>query len=185
MMDLVRHLPERCYSRSKIPSVDGAVVHFISAKNVLPDDPFNRDAIIGIFEDHKLSAHYLIERDGTLIELVPDLHKAYHAGYSRMNGRDSCNTFTIGYELVGGTDWAYTDEQIITLGTSLAKQMTSHRFTSEWVQGHDKIRADWIARYPDRAKAKNVPKKYDPGEHFPWEILYDMIAGVSAAVERS
>jgi len=184
MTTLVRHLPARCYSSSKILSVDGALVHFISAQNILPDDPFNREAIISIFEDYKLSAHSLIERDGTEIELVPDLHKAYHAGYSRMNGRDGCNSFTKGYELVGGTDWPYTDEQILTLGTALAQDMTEHRFTSEWVQGHDKVRADWIARYPDKAKAKKVAKKVDPGDHFPWEILYDMIAGVSAAAGR-
>ena len=181
MTALVHHLPARCYSRSKIPSVDGAVIHFISAKNILPDDPFNRDAIIGIFEDYKLSAHYLIERDGTLIELVPDLRKAFHAGKSRMNGRDGCNSFTIGYELVGGTDWPYTDEQVIALGTSLAQHMTEHQFTSEWVQGHDKIRADWSARYPD----KKVAKKVDPGEHFPWVVLYDMIEGASLAVGLS
>lgn len=181
---ITRHLPERCYSRSKIPSVDGAVIHFISAKNILPDDPFNRDAIMGIFEDYKLSAHYLIERDGTLIELVPDLRKAHHAGYSRMNGRDSCNSFTIGYELVGGTDWPYTDEQILTLGESLAQHMTEHQFTADWIQGHDKVRADWLARYPNKAKVKRVAKKVDPGDYFPWEILHDMIASVSAAVSR-
>lgn len=173
------HLPARCYSSNKIRSVDGAVVHFISAKNILPEDPFNRDAIVGIFEGYKLSAHYLIERDGTPIELVPDLHKAYHAGKSRMNGRDGCNNFTIGYELVGGTDWPYTDEQISTLGALLAQHMTEHGFTSDWVQGHDQIRAEWNAEYSDKQAAKKV----DPGTHFPWEALKDMLSGVSAAVK--
>ena len=175
----IRHLPKRCYSSNKIRSVDGAVVHFISAKTILPEDPFNRDAIIGIFEDYKLSAHYLIERDGNIIELVPDLHKAHHAGKSRMNGRDGCNGFTIGYELVGGTDWPYTGRQLAALSTSLAQHMTAHRFTSDWVQGHDQVRADWNAEYPDKQAAKKV----DPGTHFPWDALKDMLAGVSAAVK--
>jgi AmpD protein len=177
-----QRLPERCYSRSKIPSVDGAVIHFISAKNILPDDPFNLEAILGIFEQYSVSAHRLIRRDGTLIELVPDLRKAFHAGYSRMNGRDGCNNFTVSYELEGGTDWKYEDDQILTLGTALAQDMTEHQFTSEWVQGHDKVRADWLARYPDRAIAKKVAKKVDPGPHFPWEVLHDMLAGVSMGI---
>jgi len=73
-MEIIKqHLPPNCYSKNKMQSIDGAVVHFISAKNILPDDPFNLEAIMGIFKKYKVSAKYLIRRDGTVIELVPDI----------------------------------------------------------------------------------------------------------------
>lgn len=175
-----RHLSEKCYSSREIASVDGVVIHHISAKNVTPDDPFNTDAIIRIFEDYRVSAHYLIERDGNILELVPDLRKAYHAGRSRMNGRDHCNSFTIGIELVGGANWPYTEEQVIACGELLARLMTEHQVTLEWIEGHDEVRAAWNEQYPDKRAARKV----DPGDHFPWERLRVMLQGTSDAVEN-
>ncbi len=180
-MNIIKnHLPSYCYSKNKMKSMDGIVVHFISAKNVLPDDPFNRDAIIKILKDYGFSYHYLIERDGTIIELVPGMHKAYHAGKSIMNERESCNDFAVGITLAGGTDFPYTDEQMLNLGTLSAQLMTEHKFTDEWIQGHDKVRANWNNQYPDKKKSVKV----DPGNHFQWEILKDMLYSVSLQVEH-
>ena len=176
------HLPLDCYSKNRIKSIDGAVIHFVSAKNILPDDPFNLEAIIGIFKKYRVSAKYLIRRDGTVIELVPDNYKAYHAGYSRMNGRDGCNSFTDSFELEGGTGFDYEDDQILSLGELLAQSMTKNQYTLNWVQGHDKVRSDWLRAYQTKAIEKKVSKKVDPGNHFPWEQLKEMLAGVSAAV---
>jgi len=175
------HLPSNCYSKRLMKSVDGAVIHFISAKNIDPSDPFNRQIILDIFRRYKVSAKYLIERDGNIVELVPSLYKSYHAGKSIMNGRESCNDFTVGIELVGGTDWPYTDEQMIVLGQLLGQLMTEHQFTLDWVQGHDKIRANWHEKYPDRKASVKV----DPGKHFQWEILNDMLYSVSTAVANN
>lgn len=177
-----RHLPESCYSSRMMKAVNGAMVHFISAANILPSDPFNLEAIIQIFINDGVSAKYLIDRDGAVYDLVPGYRKSYHAGYSRMNGIDNCNAFTVGIELIGGTDWPYTDEQILALGQLLAQLMTENQFTLEWIQGHDKCRADWIAEYPNKAKAKKVPNKPDPGTHFPWKALKDMLYGLSYAI---
>lgn len=174
------HLPAKCYSKNKIASVDGAVIHFISAKNVLPDDPFNRAAIIEIFKQYKVSAQYLIERDGAILELVPEGYKAYHAGKSIMNDRQYCNNFTVGIELAGGTDWDYADEQILNLGQLLGQLMTKHNFSSDWVQGHDEVRANWNKKYPD----KKASAKVDPGNHFPWEVLKDMVASISMRANK-
>ena len=183
MSDIIKnHLPEYCYSKNKMQSIDGAVIHFISAKNILPDDPFNLEAIMGIFKKYKVSAKYLIRRDGTVIELVPDNHKAYHAGYSRMNGRDGCNSFTDSFELEGGTGFDYEDDQILVLADLLAQSMSKNQYTLDWVQGHDKIRSDWLEVYPAKAVEKHVSRKVDPGTHFPWGQLNEMLAGVSAAV---
>jgi len=180
-MNIIKnHLPSRCYSKNKMKSIDGIVIHFISAKNVLPDDPFNRDAIIKILKDYGFSYNYLIERDGTIIELAPEGQKTYHAGKSIMNGRENCNSFTAGITLAGGTDFPYTDEQILNLGTFSAQLMTENNITLDWIQGHDEIRANWNDTYPDRKESVKV----DPGSHFPREVLNDMLYSVSEAVQR-
>ena len=179
-MDIIKnHLPSYCYSKYKFRSVDGLVVHFISAKNILPDDPFNLEAIIGIFKQYKVSANYLIRRDGTIIELVPEGYRSHHAGKSIMNGREGCNSFTIGVELEGGTDFPYTDEQMLSLGTLSAQLMNKHKFTSECIKGQDEIRSDWNEKYPDNKRSVKV----DPGPHFKWEVLNDMLYSVSASIE--
>lgn len=185
-----RHLPSYCYSKNKMQSIDGAVIHFISAKNVLPDDPFNLEAIMDIFKTYRVSAKYLIRRDGTVIELVPDNHKAYHAGYSRMNDRDGCNDFTDSFELEGGIDFDYTDDQIIVLVELLAQSMTKNQYTLDCIKGHDEVRENWLNKYPKKAarrkaKGKPISIKRDPGDHFPWVQLNEMLAGVSAAVSNN
>ena len=190
-MNIIKqHLPSYCYSEDKMQSIDGAVLHFISAKNILPDDPFNLEAIMGIFKKYRVSAKYLIRRDGTVIELVPDNHIAYHAGYSRMNGRDRCNDFTDSFELEGGTNWDYTDDQIIVLAELLAQSMTKNQYTLDYIEGHDEVRKNWLNKYPKKAarrkaKGKPISIKRDPGDHFPMVELKEMLAGVSAAVSNN
>ena len=115
--------------------------------------------IMEIFKVYRVSAKYLIRRDGTVIELVPDNHKAYHAGYSRMNGRDGCNNFTDSFELEGGIGFDYEDEQILSVGELLAQSMTKNQYTLDWVQGHDKVRSDWLDIYPSKAVEKHVSRK--------------------------
>lgn len=173
------HLPNNCYASRVMPSVDGAVIHYISARYTKPNNPFDRDAITDILKQYKFSYKYLIERDGTRVELVPGNHVAYHAGFSRMNDRDMCNEFTVGIALAGGSLWPYTDEQIIELGKLLIELMTEHRFNSDWIKGHDEVREAWNETYPDNAE----DRKRDPGAHFPWEIVKGMIASVSMQVK--
>jgi len=168
------HLPSYCYSKNKIKSIDGAIIHFISAKNITPDDPFNLNTILGIFKEYKVSANYLIRREGGLIELAPEGRKTYHAGKSIMNDRENCNNFTVGIELEGGTDYPYTRPQLLVLGQLLAQLMTKHGFSADWIQGHDKVRANWNEVYP----LKKASKKVDPGQHFPWDDLFSMLDNI-------
>lgn len=50
--------------------------------------------------DAKVSAHFVIERDGTITQLVPTNRAAFHAGQSSYHGRAWCNNFSIGIEIV-------------------------------------------------------------------------------------
>lgn len=152
-------------------SIDGIVIHYISAVNILPDDPFDLDVILDVFKRYKVSAHYLIDREGVPIELVPLPKIAWHAGRSRMNGRDRCNNWTVGIELMGGKDFDYTDDQIATLKLMIAKLMSKHKIPIENIQGHDDVRLAWNRHYPN----KKGSKKYDPGENFPWNDIRDSL----------
>lgn len=48
----------------------------------------------------KVSAHVVIERDGTITQMVPFNRRAWHAGESEWGGRRYCNSFAIGIEIV-------------------------------------------------------------------------------------
>lgn len=50
--------------------------------------------------DAKVSVHFVLERDGTIVQQVPANRQANHAGESSYNGRKGCNAFSIGIEIV-------------------------------------------------------------------------------------
>jgi len=180
-------LPPNCYSKKRI-DVNGAVIHFISARYTMPEAPFNLDEIIKILTQYKYSYKGLITREGEYIELVPENFKQYHAGYSIMNGRNDCNNFTNGYACFGGSLWPYPDDQIMGLSQVLAQDMTKNKYTLDYVQGHDEVRQNWrdqnpakIAELKAKREGYKVAKKKDPGAHFPREALKDMLYSVSEA----
>lgn len=63
----------------------------------------------------RVSAHCLIRRDGEIVQYVPFDQRAWHAGVSLYQGRERCNDFSIGIELEGTDQLAYTEAQYRTL----------------------------------------------------------------------
>src|SRR5690606_23103589 len=61
--------------------------------------------------DLRVSAHFLIERDGRITQFVSCLQRAWHAGQSRYAGRDNCNDYSIGIELEGTDDQPFDAAQ--------------------------------------------------------------------------
>lgn len=51
----------------------------------------------------KVSAHYVIDLEGNITQLVKNEDKAWHAGVSELDGEKNVNAFSIGIELVGDT----------------------------------------------------------------------------------
>jgi N-acetyl-anhydromuramyl-L-alanine amidase AmpD len=80
------------------------MLHFKSAVMVKPEDPFNVDAVLDIFTNYTVSAHYLVDRDGTVYRLVPEDRTAFHAGRGRLPGppyfENSLNDHSIGIEIM-------------------------------------------------------------------------------------
>jgi N-acetylmuramoyl-L-alanine amidase len=108
----------------------------------------------------KVSAHYLIEEDGTVCRLVAEEMRAWHAGRSHWRGITDINSASIGIEIVNpGHEWGYrpfTEEQIDALIPLVAAIKDRHGITRGNIVGHSDI-----------APAR----KRDPGELFPWYRL--------------
>ncbi|MFA5678910.1 MAG: 1,6-anhydro-N-acetylmuramyl-L-alanine amidase AmpD [Pseudomonas sp.] len=106
-------------------------------------------------EGLRVSAHFLIERDGRLTQFVSCLNRAWHAGQSCFAGRDNCNDFSIGVELEGTDDQPFTDAQYDCLvALSAALQSAYPLITEQRITGHEHIA-------PGR--------KTDPGPYFDWQ----------------
>lgn len=104
--------------------------------------------------DLRVSAHFLIERDGTLTQFVSCLDRAWHAGVSCFEGREGCNDFSLGIELEGTDELPFTDAQYITL-TAL---------TTELRAAYPAITTQRICGHSDIAPGR----KTDPGPCFDW-----------------
>ena len=110
----------------------------------------------------QVSAHCLIRRDGELVQYVPFSARAWHAGVSSYAGRPACNDFSIGIELEGTDDSAYTPAQYETL-VALTRVLLQHYpdLTPERIVGHSDIA-------PGR--------KTDPGAGFDWAYYRQLLA---------
>ena len=102
----------------------------------------------------EVSAHLLIRRDGTIVQFVSFDDRAWHAGLSSFQGRSNCNDFSIGIELEGTDDVAYTDAQYQALVDTTGLLMKQYPgITLGRIIGHNDI----------------APKrKSDPGVSFNW-----------------
>ena len=108
----------------------------------------------------EVSAHYLIDEDGTVIRLVDEDKRAWHAGRSYWRGVTDINSASVGIELVNpGHEFGYrpfTDAQMDALIPLLADIVRRHGIAPANVVGHSDI-----------APAR----KTDPGELFDWDLL--------------
>ncbi|MFT4520354.1 MAG: AmpD protein [Halioglobus sp.] len=142
------------------------VIHNIS----LPPGSYGGDSIERFFtncldcDEHpffeeirgvRVSSHLLIQRDGGVVQFVNFFERAWHAGQSSFHGRDNCNDFSIGVELEGTDDEAYTAVQYSTL-TAITGVLIDHypAMSTEKIVGHSDIA-------PGR--------KTDPGPAFSWQ----------------
>jgi len=86
------------------------------------------------------SAHALIRRDGQIVQYVPFGQRAWHAGVSQYRGRPACNDFSVGVELEGTDDTAYTEAQYQQLAALAAALLASYDSLSpEHIVGHSDI----------------------------------------------
>ena len=165
-------------SRPDNVNIDTIVIHNIS----LPPDEFGATDANGLhyvkalftnqldwsvhpyfqtIEGAEVSAHLLIERDGTITQFVNFNDRAWHAGRSSYLGRSDCNDYSIGIELEGSDFTPFTDRQYETLAQMIIAIYNAYPKTQRHLTGHSDI----------------APKrKSDPGDYFEWDKLRKMIA---------
>ena len=107
----------------------------------------------------RVSAHFLIYRDGALVQFVPLQDRAWHAGVSNWRGRERCNDFSVGIELEGTDDSAFAAAQYLRLA-QLARTLQYLLPISD------------IAGHSDVAPGR----KSDPGEQFSWKRFLSDLA---------
>ncbi|WP_346504501.1 N-acetylmuramoyl-L-alanine amidase [Terasakiella sp. SH-1] len=108
----------------------------------------------------EVSAHYMIEEDGRIFQLVKEADRAWHAGVAFWRGHSNINARSIGIEIVNpGHEWGYRafPEAQLTSVINLCQDILSrHPIEARNIIGHSDIA-------PTR--------KTDPGELFPWQRL--------------
>jgi len=116
--------------------IDTVIIH--SSFNALEGDEYDTDAIIAIYKEYGVGAHYIIERGGKVRKLIEEKNIAYHAGVSELpDGRTKVNEVSIGIEMVGNYDDGFTKEQYASL-ESLLDEINS-RYDITYILGHDEI----------------------------------------------
>lgn len=146
-------------------TIDLIVLHAIS----LPPGKFGGGAVEAFFSnrlnpaghpyfatiaDRRVSAHFFIRRDGSVIQCVSCLRRAWHAGASCWRGRERCNDFSLGIEIEGDDCSDFDAAQYLALDGLLARLRIEYPIES--IVGHADIA-------PGR--------KTDPGPHFDWHAI--------------
>jgi AmpD protein len=153
-----------------IESLPPAGVNLIVIHNIsLPPSQYGGNGIIELFtnqlnpDEHpyyaeiytkKVSSHFLIRRNGELIQFVSCLDRAWHAGVSSWHGRERCNDFSVGIELEGSDFEAFEAKQYLILNQLV-----------EAIQAAYPIKA--VVGHSDIAPGR----KTDPGPYFDWAQL--------------
>ena len=114
-----------------------------------------------------VSCHYYITLSGKIIQMIPDLYVAWHAGKSNWKNEKSLNYKSLGIEISNpGHEHGYRKfnakqiETLIKISKSLIKK---YKINKKNILGHSDI----------------APlRKMDPGEKFPWKLLYKKKIGI-------
>ncbi len=172
LSDIRYHASPNQDERVDAGDISGIIIHNIS----LPPGEFGGGWIDDLFlnkldptahpyfekiADVRVSAHLLIRRDGEVIQYVPFYQRAWHAGVSQWDERDSCNDFTIGIEMEGCDEQVFEEKQYQQLA-SVIQCLCEHypKLSTKRIKGHQQIA-------PGR--------KTDPGPYFDWTYLAELM----------
>lgn len=158
-MDLVRASPNHGARRDeRLP--DMLLLHYTGMRSA-------SEALDRLVDpSSQVSAHYLVVEDGTVMQLVPEARRAWHAGAGAWHGERDINSCSIGIEIAhpghdGGLP-PYPAGQIEAVIGLCRDIVARHAIRPERVLGHSDVA-------PDR--------KEDPGELFPWAELHAVGVG--------
>jgi N-acetylmuramoyl-L-alanine amidase len=146
--------------------IDTLILHYTGMTS-------GREAIARLRDPEAVvSSHYVVEEDGQVFRLVPEILRARHAGISYWRGREALNDVSIGIEIVNpGHEWGYRHfpaMQMAAVADLCLEILGRHAIPAHNVVGHSDVA-------PDR--------KQDPGELFDWQGLADNGIGIWPAMD--
>lgn len=148
----VRHSPNFSSRKGIVP--DMAIIHYTASMNCAGS--------LAWFEnpESKVSAHFVIDRDGTIFNCVDEVFSAWHAGKSEWDGRKFLNKYSIGIELVGIRDRKFTEAQYDSLILLLRYLVKEYNIPEKYVLGHEHV---------------SPGRKRDSGRYFDYIRVYDAV----------
>ncbi|WP_440933375.1 N-acetylmuramoyl-L-alanine amidase [Candidatus Pelagibacter sp.] len=140
--------------KRKIKQIKFIIFHYTGMKN-------EEDAIKRLTDSKsKVSSHYFIKNNGSVITLVPELYVSWHAGISSWKNYKSINKYSIGIEISNpghGKKYKKFSKKQIRSILKLSKYLIKkYKIKNKFILGHSDV-----APY----------RKKDPGEKFPWRYL--------------
>ncbi len=166
MLPVQTRLSPNYNARPGLDTVDMLVLHYTGMRSA--DEALTRLCC----HEAEVSAHYMVDEDGTIFQLVEEEYRAWHAGVSHWRGRDNINDVSIGVEIVNpGHEFGYRP------------------FPEAQMQGVSALCRDILSRHD--IPARNViahsdiapERKEDPGELFDWAGLAAQGVGLWPVVE--
>lgn len=160
-LDIIQHPSPNQDERSSQYRTDMLVMHYTGMKS-------GAEALSRMCDPAaQVSAHYMVDEDGVIYQLVDEKKRAWHAGISCWKGRASLNHTSIGIEIVNpGHEWGYrpfTEAQMHAVAALSKSILSRFDIPPENVVGHSDIA-------PNR--------KEDPGELFDWKWLASQGVGL-------
>ena len=140
-------------NKRKKNSIKFIIIHYTGMRSEIA-------AIKKLTENSNVSSHYFIKSDGNIINMVPELFEAWHAGKSYWRDFRLLNKYSIGIEIHNpGHDHGYkkfNSRQIVSLKKLLKYLIKKYKIKLNNILGHSDIASN---------------RKKDPGEKFPWRDL--------------
>lgn len=144
--------PTDNYARDKVNEVQGVILHHTC-------EPTAQAALdVLTSKERGVSAHVVIDYDGTRYVMVTPTTVAWHAGYSLLHGREKCNDWTLGIEFQGDTCIEpLTQDQIDSAIEWLLPLIAEYHIPIDNIVTHQMIRTAYKKAHPENKKAYNKP----------------------------
>lgn len=179
-----KHLAKKCSrERTKQDDITHIMIHFCSYAIESPENPYQLDKVIDVFENFGVSANYLIDRKGVIYELVPENRVAYHAGKGKLPHEpyypNSLNGHSIGIELLAiGTE----KEMEMFMSKESYRRIAKENigFTASQYSSLNWLLDDLLKKYPTVKKNRQQivghdeyapDRRTDPGSLFDWKKI--------------
>lgn len=156
------------YSR-RTAAVDTIIIHYTGANRIASTINWFKDPV------SKVSAHYVIGRDGRIVQMVENDKKAWHAGKSIFRGRRNLNNTSIGIEMVGTKDSGFTEQQYAACAKVCALLIDEYEIDIDRIVGHEDIAGDEAVALGIRTESN---KKIDPGPKWSWDEFHECLTGL-------